>query len=166
MNTMQKGFTLIELMIVVAIVGILAAVAIPAYQDYTIRAQVSEGLSLASAAKAAVVESYGSNGAWPSDNTAAGVGTATNIVGKYVTGVAVAGNLVTVTFGGSSNSAISAKTLFFTAGLSANGDIAWQCGSKSMATGITATGTGVTAFAAAGGGGTLDQKYRPAECRG
>ena len=64
MNTMQKGFTLIELMIVVAIVGILAAVAIPAYQDYTVRAQVSEGLSLASAAKAAVVESYGSNGAW------------------------------------------------------------------------------------------------------
>jgi type IV pilus assembly protein PilA len=166
MNTMQKGFTLIELMIVVAIVGILAAVAIPAYQDYTIRAQVSEGLSLASAAKAAVVESYGSNGAWPADNTAAGVGTATNIVGKYVTGVAVAGNLVTVTFGGNANSAISGNTLFFTAGLSGNGDVAWQCGSKAMPTSVTATGTGVTAFAAAGGGGSLAQKYRPAECRG
>jgi type IV pilus assembly protein PilA len=166
MNTMQKGFTLIELMIVVAIVGILAAVAIPAYQDYTIRAQVSEGLSLASAAKAAVVESYGSNGDWPANNTAAGVGTATNIVGKYVTGVAVAGNLVTVTFGGNANSAISGNTLFFTAGLSGNGDVAWQCGSKAMPTSVTATGTGVTAFAGALGGGSLAQKYRPAECRG
>jgi type IV pilus assembly protein PilA len=166
MNTMQKGFTLIELMIVVAIVGILAAVAIPAYQDYTIRAQVTEGISLAGAAKAAVVESYGSNGTWPADNNAAGLGTATNIVGKYVTGVAVTGNLVTVTFGGTANSAISGKTLFFTAGLSANGDVAWQCGSKTMVTGVTATGTGVTGFSGAAGGGTLDQKYRPAECRG
>ena len=166
MNTMQKGFTLIELMIVVAIVGILAAVAIPAYQDYTIRAQVSEGLSLASAAKAAVVESYGSNGAWPANNTAAGVGTSTDIKGKYVTEVTVAANVVTVTFGGSANSAISTKTLLFTAGLSANGDVAWQCGSKGMPTGITATGTGVTAFASTGAGGSLEQKYRPAECRG
>jgi type IV pilus assembly protein PilA len=166
MNTMQKGFTLIELMIVVAIVGILAAVAIPAYQDYTVRAQVSEGLSLASAAKAAVVESYGSNGAWPADNTAAGLGTSTNIKGKYVSSVAVAANVVTVTFGQSSNSAISTKTLIFTAGLSANNDVAWQCGSKLMAADITATGTGVTAFAATGAGGTVDQKYRPAECRG
>ena len=163
MNAMQKGFTLIELMIVVAIVGILAAVAIPAYQDYTIRAQVSEGISLASAAKAAVVESYGSNGAWPSDNTAAGVGTSTDIKGKYVTSVAVANNVVTVTFGQAANTAVSAKTLLFTAGLSANGDVSWQCGSKSMPTGITA---GTTAFAGTGGGGDLPQKYRPAECRG
>ena len=163
MNAMQKGFTLIELMIVVAIVGILAAVAIPAYQDYTIRAQVSEGISLASAAKAAVVESYGSNGAWPTDNTAAGVGTSTDIKGKYVTSVAVANNVVTVTFGQAANTAVSAKTLLFTAGLSANGDVSWQCGSKSMPTGITA---GTTAFAGTGAGGDLPQKYRPAECRG
>ena len=165
MNTMQKGFTLIELMIVVAIVGILAAVAIPAYQDYTIRAQVTEGVSLAGAAKAAVVESFGSNGTWPADNSAAGLGTSTNIVGKYVTSVAVAANVVTVTFGGQSNTSISGKTLLFTAGTSPNGDVSWQCGSKQLTGGGTIT-AGTTGFAAAGGGGTLDQKYRPAECRG
>jgi type IV pilus assembly protein PilA len=161
---MQKGFTLIELMIVVAIVGILAAVAIPAYQDYTIRAQVSEGLSLASAAKAAVVESYGSNGSWPAGNTEAGLGDKANIKGKYVKSVEVAANVVTVTFGQEANSAITTNnTLTFTAGLSANGDVAWQCGSKPMAAGITA---GTTGFAATGAGGTVAQKYRPAECRG
>jgi type IV pilus assembly protein PilA len=161
---MQKGFTLIELMIVVAIVGILAAVAIPAYQDYTIRAQVSEGLSLASAAKAAVVESYGSNGGWPTNNEAAGLGKSTDIKGKYVASVAVVNNVVTVTFGQEANSAITTNnTLTFTAGLSDNGDVAWQCGSKPMADGIN---EGPTAFAASGAGGTVPQKYRPAECRG
>ena len=164
MNTMQKGFTLIELMIVVAIVGILAAVAIPAYQDYTIRAQVSEGLSLASAAKAAVVESYGSNGDWPANNEAAGLGASEEIKGKYVASVEVEANVVTVTFGQEANSAITTNnTLIFTAGLSANGDVAWQCGSKPMAEGITA---GTTAFATTGAGGSVLQKYRPAECRG
>jgi type IV pilus assembly protein PilA len=68
MKNMQQGFTLIELMIVVAIIGILAAIAIPAYQDYTIRAQVSEGMSLASGARTAVSEAYQSTGNWPADN--------------------------------------------------------------------------------------------------
>ena len=74
LKSIQKGFTLIELMIVVAIIGILAAIAMPAYQDYTIRAQVSEGLTLAAAAKAAVAEFYANKGKWPSDNSAAGMG--------------------------------------------------------------------------------------------
>ncbi|MEY6460436.1 pilin, partial [Neisseria gonorrhoeae] len=84
MNTLQKGFTLIELMIVIAIVGILAAVALPAYQDYTARAQVSEAILLAEGQKSAVTEYYPNHGKWPEDNTSAGVASASEIKGKYV----------------------------------------------------------------------------------
>ena len=85
MKTLQKGFTLIELMIVVAIIGILAAIAIPAYQDYTIRAQVSEGMTLAAAAKAAVAETYLNTGDAPADREEAGMSdTDTDTQGKYV----------------------------------------------------------------------------------
>jgi type IV pilus assembly protein PilA len=166
MKAVQKGFTLIELMIVVAIIGILAAIAIPAYQDYTTRAQVTEGLNLAAAAKAAVAETYTSTGAWPADNTAAGLdATATNIKGKYVDSVSVTNNQITITFRNAApaNAGIRGDTLLITAGLSANGDIAWQCGSKAMATGITA---GTVGFEGTGAGGSAEQKFRPAECRG
>ncbi|HEX2139136.1 MAG TPA: pilin, partial [Woeseiaceae bacterium] len=105
MKKVQQGFTLIELMIVVAIIGILAAIAIPAYQDYTIRAQVSEGLNLASGAKVAVAEYYQNNGAWPSCNDLAtcadnaGLPAATTITGNYVSQVAVGANgVITATF--------------------------------------------------------------------
>ena len=95
----QQGFTLIELMIVVAIIGILAAIAIPAYKDYTIRAQVSEGLSLASGAKAAVSEFYMDSGVFPVDNTEAGISTAAQIVGRYATSVQVgAAGIITVNY--------------------------------------------------------------------
>ena len=91
MTKLQKGFTLIELMIVVAIIGILAAIAIPAYQDYTIRAQVTEGMNLAAAAKAAVAETFLNRGTAPANRTVAGMSAnATDTVGKYVTGIAVA----------------------------------------------------------------------------
>ena len=89
MKTMQKGFTLIELMIVVAIIGILAAIALPAYQDYTIRSKVTEGLSLAGAAKLAVAETLASTGSLPPDNATAGLPVNTTIKGKYVTSVTV-----------------------------------------------------------------------------
>src|SRR5210317_1747821 len=92
----QQGFTLIELMIVVAIIGILAAIAIPAYQDYTIRAQVSEGLNLSSGAKAAVTEYYMDRGSYPTDNVLAGLSTAASIDGKYVVSVTNALGLITV----------------------------------------------------------------------
>ncbi|HGL9169052.1 TPA: pilin, partial [Neisseria gonorrhoeae] len=98
MNTLQKGFTLIELMIVIAIVGILAAVALPAYQDYTARAQVSEAILLAEGQKSAVTEYYLNNGEWPENNASAGVASsATDIKGKYVKEVKVENGVVTAT---------------------------------------------------------------------
>ncbi|EMT8360798.1 pilin, partial [Neisseria gonorrhoeae] len=102
MNTLQKGFTLIELMIVIAIVGILAAVALPAYQDYTARAQVSEAILLAEGQKSAVTEYYLNHGIWPKDNTSAGVANpASNIKGKYVQKVEVNNGVVTATMASS-----------------------------------------------------------------
>ncbi|EPH8549325.1 pilin, partial [Neisseria gonorrhoeae] len=95
MNTLQKGFTLIELMIVIAIVGILAAVALPAYQDYTARAQVSEAILLAEGQKSAVTEYYLNNGEWPKNNTSAGVANPSDIKGKYVQSVTVTNGVVT-----------------------------------------------------------------------
>ncbi|ENW2562444.1 pilin, partial [Neisseria gonorrhoeae] len=95
MNTLQKGFTLIELMIVIAIVGILAAVALPAYQDYTARAQVSEAILLAEGQKSAVTEYYLNHGKWPENNTSAGVASPAEIKGKYVKSVTVAKGVVT-----------------------------------------------------------------------
>ncbi|HEZ2965133.1 TPA: pilin, partial [Neisseria meningitidis] len=97
MNTLQKGFTLIELMIVIAIVGILAAVALPAYQDYTARAQVSEAILLAEGQKSAVTEYYLNHGEWPGNNTSAGVASSSTIKGKYVEKVEVKNGVITAT---------------------------------------------------------------------
>jgi len=130
----QAGFTLIELMIVVAIIGILAAIAIPAYQDYTIRAQVSEGLSLSSGGKAAVAEFYQDSGAFPTNNVLAGLDIPTNIRGKYVTQVVVTGTatngVLTVTYGNDANSNITGDTLTLTAQDNI-GSIEWACASGS-----------------------------------
>jgi type IV pilus assembly protein PilA len=133
MKAFQKGFTLIELMIVVAIIGILAAIAIPAYQDYTIRSQVTEGLNLAGAVKAAVAESYADKGVWPADNEAAGImladgsGAATPS-GKYVTSLQVDVGTIDITYGGQANANIDTEHLALRPRISENDDVIWLCG--------------------------------------
>ena len=108
---MQKGFTLIELMIVVAIVGILAAVALPAYQDYTNRAKMVEVLSFAASGKTAVAEYYQSEGKLPLDNEAAGMAPATEITSKYVTSVEVEDGVITTTIQGTGVTGLDDSTI-------------------------------------------------------
>ena len=126
----EQGFTLIELMIVVAIIGILAAVALPAYQNYTNRAKVTEALSVAAAAKLAVGETFTSNGALPTTNTEAGLPAASTMSGTDVNDVAVgAAGVITVTMKASSNTVLSGKTVSLTPTTSA-GSITWACTSN------------------------------------
>ena len=129
---MQKGFTLIELMIVVAIIGILGAIALPAYQDYTIRAQVSEGLSLADAARTAVAESYMRTGEMPADNATAGLPPATNLTGNYVSAIEVYSGDVYIIYGNQANSLIQDSAIVLSPGVDAQGNVTWSCGSEDI----------------------------------
>ncbi|HEZ1763160.1 TPA: pilin [Neisseria meningitidis] len=162
MNTLQKGFTLIELMIVIAIVGILAAVALPAYQDYTARAQVSEAILLAEGQKSAVTEYYLNHGEWPKNNTSAGVASSSTIKGKYVKEVTVANGVVTATMLSSGvNKEIQGKKLSLWAKRQ-NGSVKWFCGQP-----VTRAGTDdtVEVTAAATGTDKIDTKHLPSTCR-
>jgi type IV pilus assembly protein PilA len=166
-KSMQKGFTLIELMIVVAIIGILAAIAIPAYQDYTIRAQVTEGLNLAGAAKAAVAESFSNTGIAPATRTLAGMtAAATDTAGKYVTGVQIANGRIDVTYGDQANAALTGKILRLTPYETPDLSVAWRCGAAPIPAGapnpLGTAGAGVTAAWAAS---TVIDKYLPKACR-
>lgn len=165
MKTIQKGFTLIELMIVVAIIGILAAIAIPAYQDYTIRSQVTEGLNLAGAIKAAVAETYAQTGVWPADLEEAGVvdedNEATPPTGKYVSSVEIVGGTIQITYGEQANANIDGAVLALTPKVSANDDVIWVCGNASDPT----TAGDPTSGAASEVSTTVLNKYLPASCR-
>ncbi|MBH2133110.1 pilin [Neisseria meningitidis] len=164
MNTLQKGFTLIELMIVIAIVGILAAVALPAYQDYTARAQVSEAILLAEGQKSAVTEYYLNHGTWPSNNTSAGVATSTDIKGKYVKEVKVANGVITATMLSTGvNKEIQGKKLSLWAKRQ-DGSVKWFCGQPVERAANNAANNAVTA-ATANGNGKIDTKHLPSTCR-
>ncbi|EOG0111755.1 pilin [Neisseria gonorrhoeae] len=160
MNTLQKGFTLIELMIVIAIVGILAAVALPAYQDYTARAQVSEAILLAEGQKSAVTEYYLNNGEWPENNTSAGVANPTEIKGKYVQSVTVTNGVVTAQMKPSGvNNEIKDKKLSLWAKRQ-DGSVKWFCGQP-----VTRTGDNDDTVADAKDGKEIDTKHLPSTCR-
>ncbi|HGH6163249.1 TPA: pilin [Neisseria meningitidis] len=162
MNTLQKGFTLIELMIVIAIVGILAAVALPAYQDYTARAQVSEAILLAEGQKSAVTEYYLNHGEWPGDNSNAGVASSSTIKGKYVQSVTVANGVITAQMASSNvNNEIKGKKLSLWAKRQ-DGSVKWFCGQpvqRAAATGAKADD--VTAATDK----KIDTKHLPSTCR-
>lgn len=167
MKKVQQGFTLIELMIVVAIIGILAAIAIPAYQDFTIRAQVSEGLSLSSAVKASVAEYFQDRGVFPPVGMVdLGLDPANPPSGKYVSSVTVGGGgtgILTITYSGTApyqaNTTVDGETLGLAPSTNGNGDIAWTCGARADPNGGGQIALGATTFSA------TELKYLPSNCK-
>ena len=169
MKKLQQGFTLIELMIVVAIIGILAAIAIPAYQDYTIRAQVSEGMNLAAAAKTAVAETYLNRGAAPANRAEAGmdnsIGDGSETQGKYVASVQVTNGEIIITYGNEAHQNINVAgggngVLILTPYLSTDESVIWECG-------LATTGAGFSLMAGGtdSGGTNVATQYLPSACR-
>lgn len=142
MKRVQSGFTLIELMIVVAIIGILASMAISAYQTYSIRAQIAEGLNLAGPLKNAVATYTVDRGGFPVDNADAAVEIPTAYSGNYVVSVAVADAVISITYGNNAHAQIAGQTVTLTA-VNNQGSVSWTCAS----------------------GGVIPSTYLPGACR-
>jgi type IV pilus assembly protein PilA len=142
MKKIQQAFTLIELMIVVAIIGILAVIAIPAYQTYVIRAQISEGLNMSGPLKIAVAAFHKETGIFPTNNTEAALGVATSFSGNYVDSISISGAEISILYGNNANAKISGSTVTITA-LSSPGSMSWTCAS----------------------GGVISDTFLPSSCR-
>ena len=156
LKQVQKGFTLIELMIVIAIIGILAAIAIPAYQNYTIRAQVTEGLTLADGWKTAIAEYYANTGTMPA--AIANLAGTTQSVGKYESSITIATGSILITYGLAANTKINGNTLGLIPYTNANNDVLWQCGNAAAP--ATAAATSVGGAAAT----NVSPQYLPTSC--
>jgi type IV pilus assembly protein PilA len=161
----QAGFTLIELMIVVAIIGILASMAIPAYQSYTVRAQVAEGLNLAASLKPPIATTFLDRGRAPANRVEAGLpGNATDMSGKYVQSVDVDNGVLVITYGHESSALIANMTLTLTPYETGDRSITWRCGTAAAPSGLNllATGSSNPAVYIAP---TVPGQYLPASCR-